>query len=128
MTLIMKRTLFALALFSFTLPAFGQGVDPLIGTWKLNLEKSTFIGTPAPKSQTLTFTGEGHNFIDTVEGVDAKGQPFKLVFHDIFDGIPHPTTGTLDHDSTAFTRVGNTALAGNGAGVCIDEAAILTTD
>jgi hypothetical protein len=21
-----------------TLPAFGQGVDPLIGTWKLNLE------------------------------------------------------------------------------------------
>jgi hypothetical protein len=24
-----------------TLPAFGQGVDPLIGSWKLNLEKST---------------------------------------------------------------------------------------
>jgi hypothetical protein len=24
-------------------PAFGQGVDPLIGTWKLNLEKSMCI-------------------------------------------------------------------------------------
>jgi hypothetical protein len=38
----MKRILFALALFSLTLPAFGQqAVDPLIGTWKLNAEKST---------------------------------------------------------------------------------------
>jgi hypothetical protein len=38
---IMKSTLFALAFFALTFPAFGQGVDPLIGTWKLNVEKST---------------------------------------------------------------------------------------
>ena len=25
-------------------PAFGQGVDPLIGTWELNLQKSTGTG------------------------------------------------------------------------------------
>ena len=37
----MKCTIFALAFFSLTLPAFGQGVDPLIGTWKLNVAKST---------------------------------------------------------------------------------------
>jgi hypothetical protein len=30
-----------------TLPAFGQGVDPLIGTWKLNCEKSTGSGFEA---------------------------------------------------------------------------------
>jgi hypothetical protein len=40
----MKRTILALAFFTLTLPAFGQSVDPLIGTWKLNLEKSTVVG------------------------------------------------------------------------------------
>jgi hypothetical protein len=47
----MKITIFALAFFSLTLPAFGQGVDPLIGTWKLNAAKTT--GSPY-KSLTLT--------------------------------------------------------------------------
>jgi hypothetical protein len=37
----MKRTIFTLAFLSLTLPAFSQGVDPVLGTWKLNLEKST---------------------------------------------------------------------------------------
>jgi hypothetical protein len=34
-----------------TLQAFGQGVDPLVGTWKLNLEKSTYIGIPPVKAR-----------------------------------------------------------------------------
>jgi hypothetical protein len=42
----MKSTIFALAFLSLTLPASVQGVDPLIGTWKLNVEKSTSIGVP----------------------------------------------------------------------------------
>jgi hypothetical protein len=37
-------------------PAFGQGVDPYIGKWKFNVEKSTWIsGLPAPKSMTITY-------------------------------------------------------------------------
>jgi hypothetical protein len=56
-----------------TLPAFGQGVDPLIGTWKLNLEKSTSTN-PLQKSQTNTYAGEGQNFPLTLEGVDGQGQ------------------------------------------------------
>jgi hypothetical protein len=91
-----------------TLPAFGQGVDPLIGTWKLNLEKSTYIGNQPPKSQTNTFSGEGQQFIDTVEGVNAQGQAVKVVFQHIYDGMPHPTPGSPDWDSVAYTRSGNT--------------------
>jgi hypothetical protein len=41
----MGRIILACALAGvLAVPAFGQGVDPLIGTWKLNLEKSTFTG------------------------------------------------------------------------------------
>jgi hypothetical protein len=63
------------------LPAFGQGVDPLVGTWKLNLEKST--GAIGFRSLTLTWTGEGQNFIDTADGVTTQGQPFQAIFRHI---------------------------------------------
>ena len=41
----------ALALAGST--AFAQGADLMLGTWKLNLAKSTYSPGPAPKSQTL---------------------------------------------------------------------------
>jgi hypothetical protein len=90
-----------------TLPAFGQGVDPLIGSWKLNAAKST-SSAPQMRSLTLTWTGEGQNLIDTADGVDAQGQPYHVVFRHIYDGQPHPTTGSPDFDSTTYTRIGNT--------------------
>jgi hypothetical protein len=90
-----------------TLPAFGQGVDPLIGTWKMNLEKSTFT-VPLFKSLTLTWSGEGQNLIETAEGVDAQGRAFKVVLRHIYDGMPHQATGSQDYDSTTYTRIGNT--------------------
>jgi hypothetical protein len=88
-------------------PAFGQGVDPLIGTWKLNREKSTATFL-LQRSMTLTWTGDGQNLIDTSEGIDAQGQAFKVVFRHIYDGMPHPTTGSPDYDQTSYTRIGNT--------------------
>jgi hypothetical protein len=72
-----------------------QGVDPLIGTWKLNVEKSTHVGGQQVKSATQTWTGEGQNFSNTAEGVDAQGRAVKGIFRHIYDGMPHPTTGVL---------------------------------
>jgi hypothetical protein len=103
----MKSTISALAFFGLTLPAFGQGVDPLIGTWKLNPEKSV-TSFPLQRSLTGTWSGEGQNLVNNAEGVDAQGQPFHVVFRHIYDGMPHPTTGSPDYDSTAYTRIGNT--------------------
>jgi hypothetical protein len=90
-----------------TLPAFGQGVDPIIGTWKFNFDKS-MCTCPLQKSQTLVIERDGQNIINNSEGVDAQGQPFKIVFRHTYDGMPHPTTGSPDYDSTTYTRIGNT--------------------
>ena len=112
---------------SLSLPAFGQGVDPLIGTWRFNAEKSTSVGMSFPKNWTLTWTGEGQNFTNTAEGVDDQG-PFKVVLRHIYDGMPHPTTGTPDYDSTAYTRIGNTINAvrfKNGKIVIIGQGVIV---
>jgi hypothetical protein len=104
----MRRIILACALASIlSVPAFGQGVDPLLGTWKFNPEKST--GTGLVRSGTLTWTGEGQNLIDTAEGVDGQGQAFKVLFRHIYDGMPHPTTGVNPaYDASTYTRVGNT--------------------
>ena len=108
--------------------AFGQGVDPLIGSWKMNLEKSTATGLPLGRSETLTFAGEGQNLTNTAEGVDAKGQPFKVVLRHIYDGMPHPSTGSPLYDSTTYTRIGNTVNLvrfRNGKPVLVGQAVIV---
>ena len=104
----MRRIILACTLAGIVgVPAFGQGVDPLIGTWKLNLEKSTFTGIAPPKTMTATWVGEGQTLAVTAEGVDAEGQPFKVILRHIYDGQPHPMTGSPNYDSNAFHRIGN---------------------
>jgi hypothetical protein len=85
-----------------TLPAFGQGVDPLIGSWKLNLAKS-MSNVPLPKSLILAFAGEGQTLTDTADLVDDQGRASKIVFRHIYDGMSHPTTGNPNYDSTTYT-------------------------
>jgi hypothetical protein len=82
----------------FAVPAFGQGVDPLLGTWKLNYEKSTAT-FPIPKELSLTYSMEGDHII---------GKGGTSTYTMIFDGQPHPTIGNQNSDSAAYTRVGNT--------------------
>jgi hypothetical protein len=91
-------------------PAFGQGADPLVGTWKFNPENSK-TSDPVAKNWHLTFTGEGQGVIVTFEGVADQRQPFKGTLTQIYDGMPYPTTGTTAYGSSAFTRVGNTINA-----------------
>jgi hypothetical protein len=96
----------------FAMPARAQGIDSLIGTWKLNFEKSTQVGGAfALKSATQTWTGEGQTFTNTAEAVDDQGRSFKTTYQHIYDGMPHPTPTTInnpDYDSSAYTRIGNT--------------------
>ena len=44
----------SLAVVASSLPSFAQS-NPLIGTWKLNLEKSKFVSGTAPKEQINTY-------------------------------------------------------------------------
>src|SRR5215468_5745397 len=63
------------------LPRIGIAEDnPLIGTWKLNLEKSKYSPGPAPRSLTLNFVADGANLTNTAEGIDAEGKAIKTVF------------------------------------------------
>ena len=105
-----RRTVLTLGLLSavFATAASQRALsqsDLLIGTWKLNLEKSKYSPGPPPKSQTLNFQRAGQDLQNTAETIDAQGQATKIVFMHIYDGKPHPTTGNPLFDATTYTPV-----------------------
>ena len=81
-----------------------------IGTWELNLSKSTFSPGPAPMRQTLTFQAAGPQWIALLQGIDATGRPINPDMNNLmisFDGREH-STPTSDYDTTAWKRVNET--------------------
>src|SRR5215470_4739079 len=104
LTLTSIALLFLAAALTTGVPEIGLAQTNL-GTWKLNLAKSTYSPGPPPRSQTLTFTGTGLNLIDNLEGIDPEGKPLKGVYLHNYDGKFYPTTGAPGVDSTAYTRV-----------------------
>jgi hypothetical protein len=79
--------------------------DPSVGTWKLNLTKSTYTPGPPPKSSTVTVEAVGQNHKLTNVTIDAEGKQTSTENTRIYDGLSHPVTGNPNYDAGAFTRV-----------------------
>ena len=89
--------------------AIGTGTvlaaDAAVGTWKLNLAKSTFSPGPAPKSQTRTYVESAQGMTVTVKttAADGKDSPTTLTYKE--DGKSYPESGSPDLDMVTITRV-----------------------
>jgi hypothetical protein len=68
--------------------------NPFVGTWKLNLAKSKFTDTPAPKSETRTVTAQGSGLKFSFDGVGADGSPISWSYTSELDGKAVPVTGS----------------------------------
>jgi hypothetical protein len=114
----MKRVSLILAVVVLCLgvPALMLGQDnPNIGTWKLNLEKSKFTGTPAPKSVTRTVTADGDSVKYSFEATGADGTALAYGFTVKYDGNDYPATGNgvpSGADHIAFKRVNSHSFVG----------------
>jgi hypothetical protein len=78
-----------------------------VGTWELNLAKSSFTPGPAPRKQTLIFKAAGPHWMALVQGIDASGRPLNPDMNNLainFDGRDHATE-TADYDTTAWKRI-----------------------
>ena len=98
------KTLFVGAILAIgTSAAFAA--DPVVGTWKLNLAKSTFTPGPAPKSQTRNYAESAQGITLTVKttAADGKESTATLTFKD--DGKPYPVSGNPDFDMVSVKRV-----------------------
>jgi len=107
----MKRftLLCTLALVCIALPAALLAADnPVLGTWKLNLEKSKFPASMTPKGLTRTVTADGDNVKYAFEGQAADGSAINYSFSLKYDGKDAEVAGTgapMGVDHVAITRV-----------------------
>ena len=82
-----------------------QASDPRIGTWKLNVAKSTFSPGPAPRSNTLKIEASGQGEKLTTEGVNAEGGRTALQYTANYDGKDYPLAGVLNANTVSLKRI-----------------------
>ena len=85
--------------------ASAQAPDPLIGTWKLNVAKSTYIPGPPQKSGTVTFEAAGEGIKLTADIQDADGSATHTEYSGNYDGKDYPLTGSAAADTVSLKRI-----------------------
>jgi hypothetical protein len=75
--------------------------DPMVGTWKLNLSKSTYSPVPAPKSAINKFEPWEDGMKATIDVVDGQGNKIHSETTVKFDGKDYPLKGSpIAHKGT----------------------------
>jgi hypothetical protein len=87
--------------------AIGSGIDanPVAGTWKLNLAKSTFGGGPALKSQIRTYSQSARGTTLKMKTVSADGKETSTQTTYRIDGKDYPSMGNPDFDSLSGMQI-----------------------
>jgi hypothetical protein len=92
--------------------ATAQASDPWIGTWRLNVARSSFNPGPPPRVQTINIQSrEGDGLYVVTNGVDAAGRPTHTERLAKFDGRDYPAQGFEQPTTQAFTRVDDRSYA-----------------
>jgi hypothetical protein len=83
--------------------AAGAQTDPMVGTWRLDVAKSTFKPGPPPKSATVVIDAAGKGIKVAVDAVTADG-PMKWGYTSNRDGKDSPVTGNPNYDTANVTQ------------------------
>ena len=111
--------------------AWAQGTDPLLGTWKLNVAKSTYSPGPAPKSQTVKIGGTDDARTLSVDVTPATGpdQHWEVAGA---SGKDLPVKGNNPNaDSYTFKRINATTIEAQykkGGKPTITQTAVVSAD
>lgn len=108
--LITSAVLVFIAAISGLAIAAEPAADPVVGTWKLNVSKSTFTTGPALKAQTRTYSQspKGITLVMKTTGADGMEVTSQTTYQ--FDGKDYPVTGSPDYDTISAKQVdANTA-------------------
>ena len=82
-----------------------QTAEPIVGTWKLDVAKSTYKPGPAPKSTTIVVKPAGKGVEVAIDAVNADGSPLKWGFTSLRDGKEEAkVTGNPMFDTVTASR------------------------
>jgi hypothetical protein len=79
--------------------------DPMVGTWEVNLSKSTYNPGPAPKSAINKFEPWEDGMKGTIDIVDAQGNKIHSEASVKFDGKDYPLKGSPIADAVSVKRI-----------------------
>ncbi len=87
--------------------AMGSDADPVVGTWKLNLAKSTFGGVPAYKSQIRMYSRSRSSEDITLKmtTVSSEGKETTTQATYKLNGKDYPSMGNSDFDSLSGMQI-----------------------
>jgi hypothetical protein len=102
---ITSAAVMLLAAFTFGAVALGAGDDPAMGTWKLNLSKSTYAAGAAPKSQTRVYSESGQSITLVIKSMATDGTQSTVQTTYQLDGKDYPLTGDADYDGLSGKQI-----------------------
>jgi hypothetical protein len=105
--------------------------DPLVGTWKLNVAKSTFSPGPPPKSNTLTVTEENGWIVSKSERISATGETTTGTNKYKIDGKEYPFEGAYGKGMACVKKTGErevTIAQKFASGNTVTQKAVLSAD
>ena len=108
----MFKTLVAAALLAFVMSVPCRAADVQTGTWKLNVAKSHFQTSTAPRSQLVTILPDGKDGIKlSVDIVTANGDKSSIAYAAQYDGKEYSRTetgaGAVPGQTVSLTRIDN---------------------
>jgi hypothetical protein len=98
-----KRTLIILAVGLAWSAGLTAQNEPFLGTWELNLAKSSITRGAPPQSESIANVVEPGGFKSTLTSVTGRGTSAEI-HHDNFDGAFHQTEGS-DPRELSFKRI-----------------------
>lgn len=79
--------------------------DPVIGTWKLNVEKSRYIPGPAPRSQVRVYEAHQGGLRVTITTIGADGRKSSVQHPLNYDGKEYVVSGASQADAILLEKV-----------------------
>jgi hypothetical protein len=104
---ILVKALLVLSVLAFgsALAVAADAPEAVVGTWTLNLAKSTFSPGPAPKSMTRKYTQSAEGISVSLSGVAADGSAISQHSTFKYDGKDYAYAGSPIFDSLSLERV-----------------------
>lgn len=78
--------------------------DLLLGTWRLDLAKSTYVPGPPPRSETRTYARDSDGIKGTIRRQRADGRKEVIEYRADFDH-EYPVTGSEAYDTIRLKRI-----------------------
>jgi hypothetical protein len=103
-----RKALFLGSMLALLVPmvmAADAAADSSVGTWKLNIAKSTFGSGMVPKSETRTYSSSSMGTHVVIESEDSTGKKNKTETLLTYDGQPQKVVGNADFDAVSTKRV-----------------------